>query len=176
MKLTSKFLFLPIILILFSFIGCQQQHDLEKITSQVNKMNDIMTKAVLENDSEIVLTMYTEDGISMPSYQPMIKGLEALKKHNENQPPMNMKTFSLTSTDIWASGNFVVDIGTYDLSMEMPDAPGGEWADHGKYLTLFEIQKDGSLLMKAETWNTDTNPWMDMMQHEGNKDDVESKM
>ena len=48
------------------------------------------------------------------------------------------------------------------MSMNWPDAPGGVWSDKGKYLTLYEIQEDGSLLMKADTWNTDNNPWEDM--------------
>jgi ketosteroid isomerase-like protein len=122
-----------------------------------------MSKAILENDHETTLNLYTEDAISLPSYSPMIKGLDALKAHSENQEPMNMNTFSITSTDIWASGNFVVDIGIYELSMAMPDAPGGEVTDKGKYLTLYEVQPDGSLKMKADTWNTDHNPWEEMM-------------
>lgn len=175
MNLFKKFSFAILFLVLISLVACQEKPNLDKIKSQVSTMNDIMTKAVLDNDSEIVLTLYTEDGISMPSYQPMIKGLEALKKHSENQPPMKMKTFSLTSTDFWVSGNFVVDIGTYNLIIEMPEVPGGEVPDKGKYLTLFEIQKDGSLLIKAETWNTDMNPWMDMMEHNSNNKDTDKK-
>jgi hypothetical protein len=38
--------------------------------------------------------------------------------------------------------------------------------DNGKYLTLFEIQQDGSLLIKVDTWNTDLNPWEAMMANQ----------
>jgi ketosteroid isomerase-like protein len=31
--------------------------------------------------------------------------------------------------------------------------------DAGKYVTIWEKQKDGSLKIKIETWNTDSNPW-----------------
>ena len=34
--------------------------------------------------------------------------------------------------------------------------------DHGKYLTIWEKQKDGSLKTKIEIWNSDVNP-MSMM-------------
>jgi ketosteroid isomerase-like protein len=148
----------------FFLFGCQPQHDLNKIKTQVQELNDALVVAMLANDSEAAIKHYTQDAISLPSYQPMIKGLEAIKSASQNQPPMNMSEFVLTTTDVLVSGNFVVDIGTYSLKMDMPEAPGGEVTDNGKYLTLFEIQKDGSLLIKADTWNTDMNPW-EAMQH-----------
>jgi len=135
------------------------------LKTEVNSFNEEMVKMVLNNDNEAMLKLYVDDAISLPSYQPMIKGMEALKKSTENQPEMNMKTFNINSTDVWVSGNFVVDIGTYDLTMDMPEM--GEIMDKGKYLNLFEIQKDGSLKIKADTWNTDMNPWEEMMKHEG---------
>lgn len=174
MKDITKVLFFSFLFLLILSIGCQEQPDLEKIKADVNSLNDQMTKAILEGDHQTTLNMFTEDAISLPSYEPMIKGLTAIKEHSEKQRemPMNMKAFTLTSTDVWVSGKFVVDIGTYSLTMEMPEMPGGEFMDHGKYLTLFEIQTDGSLKMKAETWNTDTNPWEMMMEHAEGTDEV----
>ena len=143
---------------IYAFIGCQQQHDLEKIKSQVDEINNKMVTAILENNQEPLFEMYMEDAISMPSYQPMVKGLEAMKEMGKDQPPMNMKKFTLATEEIFVSGNFVIDIGTYDLVIDMGPEQG-EVPDKGKYLTLFEIQKDGNLLIKADTWNTDFNPW-----------------
>lgn len=173
MKALSKLSLLSFSLLFIFAIGCQQQHDMEKITAQVNEINNLMTKAMMDNDSDEFLKFYTNDAISMPSYQPMMKGMDAFKEHSKNQPPMDMKSFTLTSTDIFVSGNFVVDIGTYDLVMNMPELPTGEMPDKGKYLTLYEIQKDGSLLIKVDTWNTDMNPWeamMNMDQKEGTEE------
>jgi len=169
----KKIMLLLIALSVVLLMGCEKHHDVEKLKAEVNSINDQLSKAILENDHDGPLKFYTEDAISLPSYQPMIKGMDALKEQTEKQKehPMNMKTFKITSTDVWVSGMFVVDIGTYSLTMEMPDAPGGEIKDQGKYLTLFEIQKDGSLLMKADTWNTDFNPWEAMMQdHDGGEE------
>jgi hypothetical protein len=106
----------------------------------------------------------------------MMKGMEAFKENIKNQPPMEMKSFTITSTDILVSGNFVVDIGTYDIVMNMPEMPTGEMPDKGKYLTLYEIQKDGSLLIKADTWNTDFNPWEMMMEMNHDEDTEENKI
>jgi ketosteroid isomerase-like protein len=173
MKTLTNITSIIIIAVFLFSVGCQQQHDLKKLQGQVDVINDEIVKAILQNDSEGPLKFYTEDLVSLPSYQPMIKGMDALKAEAEKQKemPMNMKTFNMNSTDLWASGKFVVEIGTYDLTMDWPDAPGGVWSDNGKYLTLYEIQEDGSLLIKAETWNTDTNPWQDMMKMQEEKKD-----
>jgi hypothetical protein len=48
------------------------------------------------------------------------------------------------------------------MKMSGPDVP--EWADNGKYITIWEMQKDGSIKIKVETWNTDHNPWEEMQQ------------
>lgn len=175
MKFLSKFSLFSLLLILIVSIGCQPQHDMAKITAQVNEMNTLMTKTMMDSDSEAMLKFYTNDAISMPSYEPMIKGMEAFKEYNKNQPPMDMKSFTITSTDILVSGNFVVDIGTYDIVINMPEMPGGEVPDKGKYLTIYEIQQDGSLLIKVDTWNTDFNPWEMMMEHQEGAEKVEKK-
>jgi hypothetical protein len=31
-------------------------------------------------------------------------------------------------------------------------------------MTIWEKQNDGSLKIKVETWNTDTNPWAEMQK------------
>jgi ketosteroid isomerase-like protein len=150
--------------------GCQQQHDMQKLQNQVDSINEQLATAMMVNDYDSYLKFYTEDAISLPSYGPMLKGMDALKEDVEKQREMDMKitSFSIKSTDLWASGKFVIDIGTYEMGMEMPEAPGEVWNDKGKYLTVFEIQEDGSLLMKADTWNTDLNPWEEMMNAQEN--------
>ena len=166
MKALTRLISLIAIITLLVSVGCQPQHDIGKFKTQITQMNDIMTKSILENDPEASLKLFADDIISLPSYKPMMKGIEALKESGKDQPEMNMKSFTLTTTDVLVSGNFVVEIGTYDLVVGMPAEQGGDFPDKGKYLTLFEIQKDGSLLIKADTWNTDFNPW-EMMKDQG---------
>ena len=161
----SKNVFLPfLILYILFFIGCEKQPDITALKTEVNSINDMMEEAIISNNYDNLLKLYTQDAISLPSYQPMLKGLEAIKSNSDSQTDMQgkMKEFVITSTDVWVSGNFVVDIGTYSMTLELPDSNKTEMKDHGKYLTLFEIQKNGSLLMKADTWNTDLNPWEQM--------------
>jgi hypothetical protein len=47
------------------------------------------------------------------------------------------------------------------MIMNPPDLKE-EWPDNGKYITVWEVQDDGSLKIRVETWNTDINPWVNM--------------
>ncbi|MFZ1289318.1 MAG: hypothetical protein WAR79_04480 [Melioribacteraceae bacterium] len=162
---------LVILLVVGFLLGCSQQNVVkqfsgEELKTEINSLNNKMAKAVMDGNYELTTNMYKEDGISLPSYQPMLRGKAAIVKQSEmeKQNPMKMENFVLTSTDIWQSGNLVVDIGTYSFSMDMPQMPGGIFKDQGKYITIYEVQSDGSLLIKADTWNTDNNPWIQMGQ------------
>ncbi|MDZ7740833.1 MAG: hypothetical protein U5Q03_03560 [Bacteroidota bacterium] len=81
-----------------------------------------------------------------------------MKKSSGNRIiyPFN-KSFNTETLEVFAGGNLIVEIGKYDLTLEMPMMLQ-PIKDHGKYLTVWEMQKDGSLKIKIETWNTDVNP------------------
>lgn len=138
--------------------------EVEKVKTKVEALNKVFIQAMLDNDTEKMLSLYTEDIISMPSYQPTVKGIAKVRELSEMQIKSGWKTthFTLSVTDIIVQGNLVIEIGNYDMKMSGPDVP--EWADNGKYITIWEEQKDGSLKIKVETWNTDTNPWAQMEQ------------
>jgi len=151
------FLFLLISTTLFA-------QDVDKLKVKIEAMNKIFTKAMLDNDTEKMMSLYTDDIISMPSYQPTIKGIAKVRELSEMQAKSGWKTtqFALNITDVVVAGNLIIEIGNYNMKMSGPDVP--EWADNGKYMTIWEEQKDGSLKIKIETWNTDNNPWVQMEQ------------
>jgi ketosteroid isomerase-like protein len=155
------FSFLLVLIIISSNTFAQ---DVDKVKAKIEEMNKVYTKAMIDNDVDKMLSMYTEDIISMPSYQPTVKGIAKVRELSEMQAKSGWKTthFILSITDIIVQGNLAIEIGNYDLKMSGPDVP--EWADNGKYITIWEAQKDGSMKIKVETWNTDTNPWAQMEQ------------
>ena len=132
--------------------------------AKIEKINKEMTQYMLEGNTEKNLSLYTADAISMPSYQPMLEGISAIRKSNEEMVKSGMKftSFEPVTVKVLVNSNMITEIGTYKMSMTMPgtDKP---MEDHGKYLTIWEKQKDGSLKVKVETWNTDVNP-MTMMK------------
>ena len=64
---------------------------------------------------------------------------------------------NLNIVEVIVCKEMVIEIGEYAISLTIP---GMEMpvADKGKYITVWERQKDGSLKIKIETWNTDVNP------------------
>lgn len=171
--------------ILFTFLfiaSLTNAQDMDELKKKVQEMNDMYAEKMISGDVDELWQHYTDDVIAMPSYEPMIKGLEANKKSWEGmkQSGVKMTAFKTTVTDLMKYGDLVVDIGKYEITMSIPgmDKP---WDDHGKYLTLWEIQEDGSMKIKVETWNTDVNPWMEMEKmekhesHEGHMEMEDTK-
>jgi ketosteroid isomerase-like protein len=169
-----KKLFIILFAILFSasLINAQDNADLQK---QVQKLNNEMAKLMLSGDEDAMWGYYSEEVISMPSYQPMMRGIDACKESSAQmmESGMEITAFETVNTDLLVSGDFVVDIGTYNITMRVPGMGDQPWNDNGKYMTIWEMQDDGSLLVVAETWNTDNNPWTQMQEmgeEEGNMD------
>lgn len=149
-------------LISFPLVNIHAQ-SLEKIQEKIEKMNAEIIDEMLKGDYSASLKRYTEDAFSLPSYSPMIKGLEALKKSSMEMAnsPMKITSFELKTKEIIPGGDLYVEVGKYTMTTEM-EGMAEPWEDHGKYVTVWEKQKDGSLKIKVETWNTDTNPWSGM--------------
>jgi ketosteroid isomerase-like protein len=158
-----KSTFLAVFSFLFILFSVQiiAQNDLKE---KLQKKNDALVKAQLAKDYDMLISGYTDDAISMPSYSPMMKGKDEIQKAMmKDKDSYNMDEFALTTLEAYESGNMVYEIGKYEMTMTMKgmDKP---IKDEGKYLTVYEKQDDGSLKIKAEIWNTDMNPWANMNQ------------
>ena len=172
-----KKLFSLFLIVLFTAAMMQAQ-DMTDLKNKLQMMNDEFARKMVAGDMESMWGYYSDDVISMPSYEPMLKGIEACKESAKKmeESGMKMTAFKMTVTDIIQSGNLVIDIGTYELTMTMPQMGDMPWDDNGKYMTIWEMQDDGSLKVKVETWNTDVNPWEEMKKmqapgegHEGHQ-------
>jgi ketosteroid isomerase-like protein len=133
----------------------------DKLMQEVAAIGDALAKAMVDNDTDVMLAMYAEDAISLPNYGPRMDGVDSFKKHHEEMSASGMKVvfFDSDPTEVWKAGNHVIEIGTYAIELEMPGISQAI-KDKGKYMTVYVRGKDGSLKIKAETWNTDMNPMM----------------
>jgi len=164
--------------LVFAFLAsCSKVQDMDALKEKVQKMNDEAAKMMVANDAAGMWENYSEDVISMPSYEPMLRGIEACKQSYKKmtEAGIKMTAFKSTVTDVMEAGNLVVDIGTYEITMTIPEMGDMPYTDHGKYMTIWEKQDDGSLKVKVETWNSDVNPWEEMKKMqapgEGNEGD-----
>lgn len=135
--------------------------------TKIEALNKEMAKNMVAGNNEKILALYTDDAISLPSYQPIHDGLASIRKADDDMVKSGWKTssFETTTLKVMVDNKMITEIGTYKMSGSMPgmDKP---MDDHGKYLTVWEKQKDGSLKVKIETWNSDVNP-MSMMPTTG---------
>ena len=147
------------IVAIFAAFTMYSQQSARDYQLKIESLNKEMTKYMLEGNHEKSLSLYTTDAISMPSNEPMREGIAALRKGAEEMAKMNMKVtmFEPTTLKVIPDGKLITEIGTYKIKLTMPgvDQPV---EDHGKYLTLWEKQTDGSLKVKVEIWNSDVSP------------------
>jgi ketosteroid isomerase-like protein len=168
-----KSLYLTVLSFLFilSSVQLSAQDNSGNLKDKLQKMNNAVVKAQLAGDYDMLLSTYADDAISMPSYSPMMKGKDEIQKAMmKDKDAYKMTEFTLTTLEAYESGNMVYEIGKYGMTMTMKGM-GNPIKDDGKYLTVYQKQDDGALKIKAEIWNTDTNPWANMSKPD--KDDSE---
>ena len=127
-----------------------------------------MAMAMVEDNVDRMLGLYTEDAISLPNYGPRMDGLEQFRANHDQMAAAGTKVTAFTShpTEAWKAGDYVIEIGTYTITLERQGAPGTV-QDKGKYMTVYVRDANGDLKIKAETWNTDMNPMeMEAAGHE----------
>lgn len=159
------------LLILFVFTtGTVLAQSSEDYKQQIEKRNKQMVEYMLSGDIEKSLSLYAEDAISMPSYEPMHQGIAEIRKANEQMAASGWKfeSFEPKIVKVIPMGDLVTEIGTYNVSMLMEG--NKPMTDKGKYLTIWEKQADGTLKIKVETWNSDQDPSTMLRQMEQQAD------
>ncbi|PJA97987.1 MAG: hypothetical protein CO128_09680 [Ignavibacteriales bacterium CG_4_9_14_3_um_filter_30_11] len=135
----------------------------EELMTEIQELNNQFAKLMIAKDFNNLLNMYTDDIYSLPSYSNIIHGKEEMIAANEIEKRTHSKwlSFNLYTKDIIEEGNLVIEIGEYNLAIEMP---GGTppITDMGKYVNIWERQNDGTLKIKVDIWNTNLNPWAPM--------------
>ena len=167
-SLLSKSMLILCCSLLISTNLFSQDGDLKKA---IEEMNSTMCKAILSGDMATSLSFYADDAISLPSYEPMLKGkaaIEAASKKN-HEAGFKINAITLNTMDVWSGGDLAYEIGTYTINMTIPGMPNA-MDDKGKYLTVWQKQTDNSWKIKAETWNSDNNPWQQMNMPEMEKE------
>lgn len=145
------------VVIFATYIGISQTNTQYK--TQIEKMNKEMVAAILSGDTERSMSFYTDDAISMPNYEKMLEGKDALRKSNEAMAKSGWKVvaFEPVTLKVMSCEKTITEIGTFKISFAVEGMPK-PIEDVGKYITIWEKQADGSLKIKVETWNTDINP------------------
>ncbi len=149
------------IMVVFS-LSAIAQTDAE-LKQKIETMNDEMGQAMIAGDFEKNLEHYTDDVVSLPSYDKMMNGKDELRKSisEMKNSDWKIKDFDFETVSVETNGNVITEIGKYKMEMRN-DKMDQAMKDEGKYLTMWEKQADGSLKIKTEIWNSDKNPMDEM--------------
>lgn len=138
------------------------------LKAEIKLINERMVDAVVNQNLAEIINFYTEDAIALPDFQPMLKGKEAIRKHNEKDISEGSKLtdMKLITEQVVGSGDMVYEIGTYDITFAPEEIGGEPMTDYGKYLTVWQ-RVNGQWKIKVEMWNTDRTP-VEIIQSMGN--------
>ncbi len=131
----------------------------DKYKELIEKMNKEIAEAMIEGNHEKIMSFYAKDVVSLPNYDKMLEGIDALRKSNEamQKAGWRVKTYEPKTLKVTSCDNIITEIGIFKISFVM-EGMEHPIEDIGKYVTIWEKQDDGSLKIKVEIWNTDTNP------------------
>ena len=144
------------VLILATNVKSQSNDELK---SKIENLNKEMGSAMLSGNTEKSISFYLPDAISLPNNGKMLEGKDAIRKSNEDMMKSGMKvtSFETKTVKVMSCDKTITEIGKYMMTLSIPGQTE-PIKDHGKYLTIWEKQGDGSLKVKLEIWNTDINP------------------
>jgi ketosteroid isomerase-like protein len=147
---------LGLALAMASAVSAQPAGDLMQ---EVTAIGDALEEAMVEGDVDSMVAIYAQDAISLPNYGPRLDGITAIRRNFEAMEAAGTKirSFETSPSDVWESGDQVIEIGTFAISMEMPGMPEPV-QDQGKYLTVYIRDAEGKLKIKTDIWNSDLNP------------------
>lgn len=146
------------VVLAFLALGCAQgrQPDTRAVdTAAIRQADSSWSTVAGAKNVDGQVAYYTDDAVVLAPNQAMMNGKEAIHKFIGEMfatPGFAIKWQSI-KVEAARSGDFGYSIGTYELSMN--DAKGKPMTDHGKYVTVWKKQPDGSWKAAIDMLNSD---------------------
>lgn len=115
--------------------------------------------ALIRGDAAAASAMYANDAILLPANNKVAKGRNAVDKTTAAML-RTAKVIAVTfkTTDLVVTGDFAIETGAYDMTVQGPPPKGTPVRDVGKYVTIWKRQSDGSWKIFRDIANTDQPP------------------
>ena len=116
-----------------------QQPDMAALKKTVDEYNAASKDAMMNGNSDKVMSYYEDNAMEMAPNMPMMKGKEAIKARIADRLAKdtsgNYNVYKIV--DLFAEGNMTVEIGSWSILN-----PSGTEVDKGHYLSYFQ-KRDG---------------------------------
>jgi uncharacterized protein (TIGR02246 family) len=124
---------------------------LEADRTAIRQVDENYVKLANARDSKGVSALYAEDAIVLPPNQAAVQGRAAIQAFWEAPPPIS--NFQVQILEIEERGDLAYSRETCSITVSPTGAAPVE--DHGKGLTIWRKQADGSWKMLRDIWNSD---------------------
>ncbi len=121
------------------------------ISSEIRSQNDKFESTFAKGDAAGMATLYTEDGMLLPTGCDVIVGHKGIQDFWQGAMNMGVKEVKLHTVEVEQYNGTAIELGNYRLNGE-----DGEKLDHGKYIVIWKKQ-NGSWKLQKDIWNSNLN-------------------
>ncbi|MDX5422421.1 MAG: SgcJ/EcaC family oxidoreductase [Hymenobacteraceae bacterium] len=118
------------------------------IRNEIRHANDKFERNFAKGDATGMASLYTEDGVLLPTGSDMIKGKNGIRDFWQGAMDMGVKEAKLETVELEQCENTAIEMGKYTLSGE-----GGQAIDQGKYIVIWK-QENGQWKLQKDIWNS----------------------
>ena len=137
-------------LLLFILI-CFSCGEPENVESIIIDNNSKWVEYYNKGDAKGIASLHTLDAVVIPPKSDFVVGRDKIEEMYKAEIEMGNGTLGLQTTEVIQEGLYAYETGLYDIKMTIE---GEEINDYGKYIVIWEKQKNGDWLCKKDIWNT----------------------
>jgi uncharacterized protein (TIGR02246 family) len=127
-------------------------------TSGVDTLRSAWVDAFNAGDMATLRTLYTDDAVVMPEYQPPVTGPDAIVNMYEQMTMQATPHITLSPSETEVAGDWAYDRGQFTMTMT-PRAEGASpMTENGSYLVILRRQADGTWKLAREIGNSNVPP------------------
>lgn len=121
------------------------------LRDKLERLKEVFISTAIGDKIDERMKYYTPNAISMPDYQPLMEGVDLIRKYyTEIFKRQQVRKYTKEITEVIDMGGSVAEYGTFKI--EFTAVTGGTEVHTGKYCNIWAVQSDGTLLIEAEGW------------------------
>ena len=138
------------LLLLFTLVilSCGEVEDVESI---IIDNNSKWVEYYNKGDAKGIASLHTLDAVVIPPKYDFVVGRDNIEQMYKSEIEMGNGTLGLQTTEVIQEGLYAYETGLYQIKMSIN---GEKVFDYGKYIVVWEKQKNGDWLCKKDIWNT----------------------
>jgi ketosteroid isomerase-like protein len=138
----------------FAPIASGQARRREADVRALDQLQKRVDAAIVGGDVETYVTLITADAVLMPPNAPPIIGREAIREWSRNNAKaMVFQAYQPADAELTISGDWAFRRATFTATLA-PASGGPAVQDTGKFIIIYQRQRDGSWKVARDIWNS----------------------